>query len=480
MPSGLLVALPLESVAVRLLLALGVALVLLRLVSGWDLRSPRARSVLAVSPFLVAVAVLLLSSGNLGLPSVLVPASEGAGTLALPVADRYLDFAPAGPVLVAVWACVSLSLIGVRLVRAAVARRRMLRDARAAEPRVAALVLRIARGMAISPPRVLVSRGAVGGAAILGVRRPLLLLDARLLAELDAEELEGVLAHELAHVARRDNVLAWAAAIVRDVAFFVPGATWAVRALHREREAAADHDAVALTGRPAALASGLLHSVELARDARPVPHGCAALVPRSSVVDRVQLLLREERPTSHEHRTELALVAAVSLVAIAAAVVVPTMLTRGADGPRDALGLLVGSVSEAAGRPDPAVAAMPARVFTVYARYGSAERAEVGRTPEPVVRPVDLLGPMDRPGVAAACAARDASCVVDDGAIGLALRPAPIVLLDRGPAARWQATPVTDAGAGERFAMYWLVRLEDPTAAGSAGPDAGAAARDLP
>jgi hypothetical protein len=43
MPSGLLLAFPLESVALRLLLALGAALVLLRIISGWDLRSPRAR-----------------------------------------------------------------------------------------------------------------------------------------------------------------------------------------------------------------------------------------------------------------------------------------------------------------------------------------------------------------------------------------------------------------------------------------------------
>jgi hypothetical protein len=55
-------------------------------------------------------------------------------------------------------------------------------------------------------------------------------------------------------------------------------------------EAAADQDAVEVTGRPAALASGLLQVVELAGAARRVPHGCAALVPSSSVVDRVQLL----------------------------------------------------------------------------------------------------------------------------------------------------------------------------------------------
>jgi len=472
MASGLLVALPLESVAVRLTVALGVALLLLRLVSRWDLRSPRARTVLAASPFIVATAVVLLSSGDLGLPSVLVPATTGTGTLALPLADRYLDFAPVGPVIVGVWAAVSVTLVTVRAVRAASARRRLLAGARPVEPRVAAAVLRLARALGITPPRALVAGGPIAGAAVIGVRRPLLLLDARLLVELDADELEGVIAHELAHVARRDTGLAWAVAAVRDLAFFVPGAGWAVRALHREREAAADHDAVAVTGRPAALASGLLHGLEIARGARRVPHGCAALVERGGVVDRVQLLLRDEQPTGREHRTELALVAAVGLVAVAAAVVLPAAVTGGSDGARDALGVLVDTAGDVS-MPATVAAAPRGRVFTVFERFATA-RGGAEATAAFRVRPVDLVGPQDRPGASQACAAGAASCVVEDGTVGLSLRPAPIVLLDRELPARWQATPVTPGPGGDRVTMYWLSRLE------AAAPTDGAVERPLP
>lgn len=475
MASGLLVALPLESVAVRLTIALGVALLLLRIVSRWDLRSPRARTVLASSPFIVATAVLLLSSGELGLPSVLVPATAGTGTLALPLADRYLDFAPIGPVIVTVWAAVSTMLLGVRAARAAAARRRLLAGARPVEPRVAALVLRLARAHGITPPRALVARGPLVGAAVVGVRRPLLLLDARLLVELDADELEGVVAHELAHIARRDTVLAWAVAAVRDLAFFVPGAGWAVRALHREREAAADLDAVAVTGRPAALASGLLHGVELARGAGPVPHGCAALVERGGVVDRVHLLLREEQPTARDHRVELGLVAAIGLVAVAAAVVLPTFVTGGVDGPRDAVGVLVepgGAATATTASSDPGARG---RVFTVFERFATGPATESGATFR--VRPVDLVGPQDRPGAAQACAVGAATCTVEDGTVGLSLRPAPIVLLDRDVPARWQATPLTEGPVSERLSVYWLSRLEGPTPAGGVE---GAASPALP
>jgi beta-lactamase regulating signal transducer with metallopeptidase domain len=458
MTSGLLLAFPLESVALRLALALGVALVLLRIFSSWDLRSPRARSVLAASPFVVATAVVLLSSRDLGLPSLLVPSDVGAGSLAVPIADRYLDFAPMAPILVAVWAGVSLSLMGLRAMRTARFRAAVLARSAPAEPRVAALVLRLARRLEITPPRVLLLDGGVAGAAVLGVRDPMLLIDARTLTLLDDEELEGVIAHELAHIARRDNLVAWAVSIVRDVAFFVPGAGWAVRALHREREAAADHDAVTVTGRPAALASGLLRVVERMSAAHRVPHGCAALVPSSSVVERVGMLLREDQPSIREHRIELALAVAVSLVAVAAAVVIPSLLT-GEQGQRDALGVLVGALPEAPVA-DHGVAGAQARVFAVYQSTGSTAADANSAVSQTGVRAVDVIGPEDRPGMAAACAAATRGCTLQATSPGLTLRPAPIILLDHPVPARWQATPVSDVVTGDRFAIYWLARLE--------------------
>jgi len=466
MPSGLLLAFPLESVALRLALALGMALVLLRVVSRLDLRSPRARTVLAGSPFVVAAAVTVLSGRDLGLPSLLVPSAGGSGALALPVADRYLDFVPMAPVLVGLWAVVSLSLIARRVLRAARFRRAVLTFARPAAPRVAAVVVRLARELAVTPPRVLVSLGATGGASVIGVRDPIVLLDEAVLQHLDTQELEGVIAHELAHLARRDNLVAWAVAIVRDVAFFVPGSGWAVRALHREREAAADQDAVDVTGRPAALASGLLNVMEItARDRRmsqqqvaehQVPDGCAALVSSSTVVDRVQLLLSDTAVSRRQHRTELSLAAAVSLVAVAVAVVLPALLT-GDQGQREALGVLVGAAGNLVEPPADASAHV-GRVFSVYRQSGQ-EATGVGSRGDLSVRSSDLFGSEDRPGVVLACAVDSAACPSLGRQSGLVLRPEPIVLLRDRMSTRWQATPVLDTASGERFAFYWLTRL---------------------
>jgi heat shock protein HtpX len=109
-----------------------------------------------------------------------------------------------------------------------------------------------------------------------------------LLETLDDEELEGVLAHELAHVKNRDVMVMTIASFLSTLAFMVVRWGWLfgggrnrqggggvvvavvaslvvwvvsfllVRALSRYREYAADRGAAAITGRPSALASALL------------------------------------------------------------------------------------------------------------------------------------------------------------------------------------------------------------------------------
>jgi len=181
----------------------------------------------------------------------------------------------------------------------------------------------------------------------------------------------------------------------------------------------------------------------------------------SSVVDRVQLLLSDTSASPKEHRTELSLAAAVSLVAVAVAVVVPGLLT-GDQGQREALGVLVGAAQAVA--PPADTVADVGRVFAVYRSSGPESVGTESVLPAPV-RVTDLFGAEDRPGVATACASDGSSCPYVGRAQGLALRPRPIVLLEDGMSARWQATPVLDAASGDRFAVYWLARLRDADSA---------------
>lgn len=447
---GVLLALPLSSVLLRLAVALGVGLLMVRLLDLVGLRSPRARVVAAVVPFVVTAVVALLSSTEPALPSLL-QATSGSGTLALPFEDRYLGFAPrAVPWLLLVWPAVTVGLLARRIRRAARRRALLTAQAEPVPPRTAAVVARLARALEVPAPRTVVAPTVPGGAALLGVRDPLLVLDARLLAALDDGELEGVLAHELAHLGRRDNLVAWAAAAVGDAVWFLPGAAGAMRRLRREREAAADQAAVEVTARPAALASGLLRALDLTGPGRALPAGCAALVEPNGVVGRVRLLVEAPAPSARRQRREVLLAGAVSVLAVLAAFLIPSGLA-GSEGEREAVAVLVGQPALLTSVP----VVRDGRVFDVYRRATvdapstpAASRAWQGRG--------DLLS-LDRLGVPATCAATPAACRSVVRAPSLALRPTGIVLVG-APTVRWQATPVV-ADRGDRIAVYWLSRM---------------------
>ncbi len=128
-----------------------------------------------------------------------------------------------------------------------------------------------------------------------GLRKPVIGVPERALDELEAGELDAVLAHELAHVARRD---AWWHAGVQTLLALAPlhwPARRAARALARATELSADAWAARLTGSPLDLAGGLTKVAGWTRGARvPVPALAMAAQP-SLVSERVEALL-DRRP----------------------------------------------------------------------------------------------------------------------------------------------------------------------------------------
>jgi Zn-dependent protease with chaperone function len=130
--------------------------------------------------------------------------------------------------------------------------------------------------LAAAPPVVLIESPQP---ALLcsGLLRPRLLVSRGSLELLDPAELRAGLAHELAHVARRDPLLGWLVAALRMALAFNPASQLLARAAVRDVEARADDRAIAAGGDRLALASGLLkvfrHSPSRALPfpARPVP-----------------------------------------------------------------------------------------------------------------------------------------------------------------------------------------------------------------
>ncbi len=105
-------------------------------------------------------------------------------------------------------------------------------------------------------PRVLAHAG-VSEPFLCGMLRPSILLPPSLLGGSRPDLLDAVLAHELAHARRHDQLVNLVERLVEAVLFFNPAVHWIARSVRREREFCADAMAVRATGDPGALAAAL-------------------------------------------------------------------------------------------------------------------------------------------------------------------------------------------------------------------------------
>lgn len=269
---GFLLSLLTESFAVRALvgslLAAALAAVAVRL---GLVTSRRARRLLVLGPVLTAAAAGAASVHDAFLPQLwLASFGDGAGAqlLDLPGHLGVVSLHRDVDLLAVAYAGVAGVLLSRRVLGEIVVRRTLRRAAR--QPVAAGLrtsVAAVARRMGdcdrraagrLARIRVRCLAHCPGGAFTVGFLRPVLVVDPELVTTLDDRELEGLLAHELAHIARGDCALGLLVGVFRDLTFFLPSVQLARRWLAREQEEGADELAVLCTGRPAALASGIL------------------------------------------------------------------------------------------------------------------------------------------------------------------------------------------------------------------------------
>lgn len=153
----------------------------------------------------------------------------------------------------------------------------------------------------------------------LGLREPEICVPPRALAGLTEEQQEGMLAHELAHIARRDPFWLVLGQAIACVLFFQP-LNWVARRRLREiSEMLSDEWAVARTGRPLSLADCLAEVAGWSLGARRLPVPGMADQP-SSLGRRIRRLLDETRsPENPARRAWLAAGMGVLVIAVAAA-----------------------------------------------------------------------------------------------------------------------------------------------------------------
>ncbi|WP_375418678.1 M56 family metallopeptidase [uncultured Hymenobacter sp.] len=140
----------------------------------------------------------------------------------------------------------------------------------------------------------LLASALVPGPLVVGWLRPVVLLPLSAATGLSNQELEAILAHELAHVRRHDYLLNLLQSVAEILFFYHPAVWFLSASLRTERENCCDDLATELCGDPVVLARALatLAALSLAPERTAPQLALAAAGPAGSLLGRVRRLVR--------------------------------------------------------------------------------------------------------------------------------------------------------------------------------------------
>jgi uncharacterized protein (TIGR03435 family) len=152
---------------------------------------------------------------------------------------------------------------------------------------------------------------------IFGILRPVLLLPASLIDRLSAPQLRAVIAHEICHVRRRDNLTAALHMVVQAVFWFYPPVWWIKTRLLEERERACD-EAVLESGNQAEIyAESILNVCKFCVES---PLACLSGITGSDLKRRILRIMTEQVARKLDCSRKL-LLSMAAIVAVAAPIV---------------------------------------------------------------------------------------------------------------------------------------------------------------
>jgi beta-lactamase regulating signal transducer with metallopeptidase domain len=147
-----------------------------------------------------------------------------------------------------------------------------------------------------------------------GVFRPWILLPVTALTGLSTEQLEVVLAHELAHIRRADYMWNLLQTLVETLFFFQPAVWWVSRRVREERELCCDDIAIAACSDPTIYASALLRLEEERRTRLHLAMALDGHQSRAGLRARILRILGDREATPRSFRP-------ISLAGVAIALV---------------------------------------------------------------------------------------------------------------------------------------------------------------
>ncbi|MEJ2649805.1 MAG: M56 family metallopeptidase [Sedimentisphaerales bacterium] len=150
---------------------------------------------------------------------------------------------------------------------------------------------------------------------VIGFFKPMLLLPVSMITNVPTEALQGILAHELAHIRRYDYLVNFCQMVIEAILFFNPAVWWISRQIRIEREVCCDNAGIASIGRRIRYAEVLIGWAQKMKES-DIEFASAA-IGFGKQSDTGGMLERIKRIVSTDHRPRLKVswhIAAITLV----------------------------------------------------------------------------------------------------------------------------------------------------------------------
>jgi beta-lactamase regulating signal transducer with metallopeptidase domain len=167
--------------------------------------------------------------------------------------------------------------------------------------------------MRLSRPVRLLRSAAIEVPMVIGWFRPVVLVPMTAITGLSPQQLESILAHELAHIRRHDYLVNLLQTLAEIVFFYHPAVWWLSERVRIERENSCDDLAVSLCGNPLLYARALTELEAL----RPSVPQAVLAASGGSLRDRVLRLLRPESACSHRWSSSAPLLSLIAFLVVA-------------------------------------------------------------------------------------------------------------------------------------------------------------------
>jgi bla regulator protein blaR1 len=180
------------------------------------------------------------------------------------------------------------------------------------------MAVRTASPLPLAAPIPVMSSATRMEPGVFGVFRPVLLLPEGIAQQLTTAQFQAILAHELCHARRRDNLFAALHMVVEALFWFHPLVWWLGARLVEERERACDEEVLRMGSDPEIYSEGILNVCKFYLES---PLACASGVTGADLKKRIEAIMRD-RISQRLTAGRKLLLAAAGMIAVAGPILI--------------------------------------------------------------------------------------------------------------------------------------------------------------